>query len=67
MIFQHLTGHQLVEASSVAQLNGDHRLALLIAEASKVEDISKYISHQLVMWAQSEVSIFNMLTAVITI
>ncbi|KAK2170352.1 hypothetical protein LSH36_3g17077 [Paralvinella palmiformis] len=54
VIFQHLTGHQLVEASSVAQLNGDHRLALLIAEASKVEDISKYISHQLVMWAQSE-------------
>ena len=55
MIFQHLTGHQLEQACMVAQHKGDHHLALLIAQASNVDDKCTRIAHQLAIWAQSEV------------
>jgi len=59
IIFQHLTGHQLKQACDVAQQNGDHQLALLIGQASGMDDMRNFVQHQLIMWDQSKVSYIN--------
>lgn len=58
VIFQHLTGHQLEQACDVAQQEGDHQLALLIGQASGMDDIRDYVQHQLIVWEQSEMDQF---------
>lgn len=53
-VFSLLTGHQIAEACEVAQQSGDHRLALLLAQAGSTREARQLVSSQLVDWKELE-------------
>ena len=51
-----MTGKQMKEACYLAQRSGDHRLALLLAEASGSQVCQKLVGSQMEEWAELGVS-----------
>ncbi len=57
-VFSLLTGHQISEACAAAQRSGDHRLALLLAQAGSTQEIKLLITKQLSDWHEMGVDKF---------
>ncbi|XP_071847086.1 nuclear pore complex protein Nup98-Nup96-like isoform X3 [Apostichopus japonicus] len=57
-VFSLLTGHQIAEACEVAQQSGDHRLALLLAQAGSTREARQLVTAQLVDWRELEADQF---------
>ena len=55
-VFSLLTGRQISEAYAVAQRSGDHRLALLLAQAGSTDQIKQLVTKQLSDWHEMGVS-----------
>ncbi|XP_033631554.1 nuclear pore complex protein Nup98-Nup96-like isoform X1 [Asterias rubens] len=57
-VFSLLTGHQISAACAAAQRSGDHRLALLLAQAGSTQEIKLLITKQLSDWHEMGVDKF---------
>lgn len=57
-VFSLLTGHQISQACQVAQQSGDHRLALLLAQAGGTREARQLVAAQLVDWKELEADRF---------
>ncbi len=52
-----MTGQQISEAAKIAQKSGDHRLALLLAQAGSSHEVRQLVTKQLSDWLEIKVSI----------
>ncbi|XP_038055472.1 nuclear pore complex protein Nup98-Nup96-like isoform X2 [Patiria miniata] len=57
-VYSLLTGRQIGEACAVAQRSGDHRLALLLAQAGSTNETKKLVAKQLGDWHEMGIDKF---------
>ena len=56
-VLSYMSGRQISEACSLAQQSGDHRLAMLLAQASGSNITRKMLARQLANWQEHKVSL----------
>ena len=54
-VFSLMTGKQISKAAKVAQKSGDHRLALLLAQAGCSHEVRQLVTKQLSDWLEIQV------------